>query len=68
MNKKITYKVQKSKYPDGINKYIVIYESESDHGYGCGRLFKGTQQQCKEYKEELENESKRASKRIFRKV
>lgn len=68
MNKKISYKIQKSKYPDETNKYIVIYESESERGYGCGRLFKGTQQQCKEYKEGLENESKRASKRVFRKI
>lgn len=55
MNKKIIYKVQKSKYPEDDKKYIVIYESETERGYGCGRLFKGTLTECKNFKKEMEN-------------
>ena len=40
------YVVEPSNEPEGENKYIVVYESETEKGFGCGRVFKGTFKEC----------------------
>lgn len=45
--------VEPSKEPEGNKDYIVVYESETDKGFGCGRIFKGTEKECRKLAKEL---------------
>ena len=40
------YVVKKSNYPNDDGKYIVLYISESAHGYNEQRIYKGTYKEC----------------------
>ena len=53
--KKLRFKVQKSLEPDEEGTHIVVSETESEHGYGYRRLFKGKYQECIEKKREMES-------------
>lgn len=50
------YKIEKSQYPVDDKKYIVVMYSETQNGYNCGRVYKGTYRECHDYKKRLENE------------
>lgn len=54
------YKIEKSIFPEGKNTHLVVMYSTSEHGYNYQRVFKGSREECKIKKEELENESKYA--------
>ena len=47
------YVVEPSNEPEGEKKYIVVYESETEGGFGSGRIFKGTFRECQDLKNEL---------------
>lgn len=49
-------KVEKSKFPEDNKTHLVVQYSESQNGYGIGRIFKGTYKECVSYKKRLENE------------
>lgn len=40
------YVVEPSSEPEGNNKYKVVYESNTENGFGCGSVFKGTFKEC----------------------
>lgn len=56
--RKISYKVEKSHFPEDNKTHLVVRYIESDMGFGCGRIFKGTFRECHNYKRKLENEHK----------
>ena len=42
-----TYKVEKSIYYSKDNKlYNLMLYTETEHGYGCGKVFEGTRDEC----------------------
>lgn len=45
------YVIEKSSEPDDDGKYVLWYESETEHGCSFTKVFKGTHSQCKEEKE-----------------
>ena len=53
LKKEQQYFVRKSTEPDEQGDYIVVYESKSKHGYGYGKIYKGSYKDCKEIAEEL---------------
>lgn len=53
LSKEQSYKVKKSNEPDEKGDYIVYYESISNHGYGWGKVFKGSYRECQEMAKEL---------------
>lgn len=48
--KSIKYKIEESREPEGNKTHIVVVEKEGDKSYYEGRVFKGTLEECKEYK------------------
>jgi len=61
MERKVNFRVEKSKYPEEENTHIVVLESSTEHGWNFEGIFKGTRRECIEKKKELEKlyESKR---------
>ena len=57
IKKEQCYIVEPSNEPEGNKDYVVIYESETEKGFGCGRVFKGTEKECNKLAKEL-NKSK----------
>lgn len=53
---KIIRKIEKSNFPEGNKKWIVMQYTESERGYGSGRIFKGTKKECQEYLKSLKGE------------
>lgn len=53
---KVEYKIEKSRFPEGKNKWLVVKYSTTQYGYGVGRIFKGTKKECEEYKKKVEEE------------
>lgn len=49
----IKYKVEKSNYPEGSNKYLVVKYTTSKYGMNIQRVFKGTYKECLEKSKEL---------------
>ncbi|MBO7080019.1 MAG: hypothetical protein J6W64_09455 [Bacilli bacterium] len=49
-------KIEKSLYPEGNKTHLVVLYSLTEYGIGTKRIFKGSYDECKEYKKELENE------------
>ena len=52
---KIRFKIESSKYPDSEGTHIICRYYETKYGLNCGRVFKGTKQQCQEKIKELRN-------------
>lgn len=69
LERKVKLKVEKSNYPEGENKYILVLESSTEHGWNFEGIFKGTRKECLAKKNELEekNGTKRKTIRIPRK-
>ena len=55
---KISYKIEKSKYPDQEGDYIICRYAESDTQFNCGRVFKGTRKRCEEEIKKLKGEKR----------
>lgn len=51
----ITYKVEKSKYPEDNKTHLVIRYSTSQYGINYQRVFKGTYKECIMKAKELRN-------------
>ena len=49
----IIRKIEKSNFPEGKKKWVVMQYTESERGFGSGRIFKGTKKECEEYLKEL---------------
>jgi len=49
----VKYKIEKSSFPEENKTHIIVMDSITPHGYGYGRVFKGTYQECKEELEKL---------------
>lgn len=49
-------KIEKSLYPEYKKTHLVNLISETKRGCNSRRLFKGTYEECKKFKKELENE------------
>lgn len=49
-------KIEKSLFPEGKKTHLVVLYSLTEYGIGTKRIFKGSYDECKEYKKELENE------------
>lgn len=70
----VKYKIEKSDFPEGEKTHLVVRYSATPHGYGYGRVFKGTYQECKNQleilnkrlTEEKENGAKGTNTEIFR--
>jgi len=69
MERKIKFRVEPSKYPEGENTHILVLESSTEHGWNFEGIFKGTKKECVDKKKELEgnNGTKRKTIRIPRK-
>lgn len=42
------FKVEKSQFPEGDKKWLVVMYSKSEHGYNIQIVFKGTKAECEE--------------------
>lgn len=51
-------KIEKSLFPEGNKTHLVVLYSLTEYGIGTKRIFKGTYNECKEYKKELENDGR----------
>ena len=75
IEKTVKYKIEKSEFPEGDKTHLVVRYSATPHGYGYGRVFKGSYQECKKQleilnkrlAEEKENESKGKNIKLSRK-
>ena len=47
--------INKSKYPDEDGNYVLFHYSETNHGCNWRRIFKGSENECLEYKLKLMN-------------
>lgn len=65
MERNVRLKVEKSEFPDEEGTHLVVMYSYTEHGLATKRLFKGSQKECMEKKNELEgsNEPKRDMER-----
>jgi hypothetical protein len=59
---KNNYKVVKSNEPEDDKTHILVWESQTKHGCGYQRVFKGTYKQCKEEKVRRVEERMRTQK------
>ena len=74
MERVVKYKIEKSDFPENGKTHLIIRYSATPHGYGYGRVFKGTYQECKDQleilnkrlTEEKENESEGKNIRVSR--
>lgn len=48
-----SYKIEKSAFPEENKTHIIVMTSITPHGYGYGRVFKGTYKECQEQLEIL---------------
>lgn len=48
-----SYKIEKSAFPEENKTHIIVMTSVTPHGYGYGRVFKGTYKECQEQLEKL---------------
>lgn len=48
-----SYKIEKSAFPEENKTHIIVMTSITPHGYGYGRVFKGTYKECQEQLEKL---------------
>lgn len=58
---KIIRKIEKSNFPEGNKKWLVMQYTETESekgsgGCGAGRIFKGTKKECQEYLNSLKGE------------
>ena len=56
------YEVVPSKEPDNDSNYMVISIVESEHGCNCGRVFKGSREQCEQKAREYRESEKERKK------
>lgn len=45
-------KIELSKYPEKDKEYILFLYSETKRGFSVRRIFKGTKEECKRFKNE----------------
>lgn len=43
----VKYKIERSEFPEGDKTHLIIRYSSTPHGYGYGRVFKGSYKDCK---------------------
>lgn len=55
------FKVEKSQFPEGDKKWLVVMYSKSKHGINFQRVFKGTKAECEKNKKEMEKEYARSN-------
>lgn len=66
--KTVKYSIKKSQEPNEF-PFIVYFESKTEHGFNCGRIFKGTYEACEKVlkellkKKEIKKNGKRNKKR-----
>ena len=53
MEREKSYKIEKSAFPEENKTHIIVMTSTTPHGYGYGRVFKGTYKECQEQLEKL---------------
>lgn len=56
------FKVEKSKFPEGDKKWLVVMYSKTGNGTNYQRVFKGTKQECEEEQKKRTEEYKKWKK------